>query len=64
MRSVRINLASHPISRSHQVALRFVAGDDSSRVSGNYPPEVVLDKSVNLSVLYYYILERIAYVTY
>jgi hypothetical protein len=39
LRPVRIDLASHPTSRPHQVALRFVAGDDSSRVSGNRPPE-------------------------
>jgi hypothetical protein len=44
--------------------LRFIAGDDSSRVSNNYPLEVVLNKGVNLGVLHYYILERIAYVTY
>jgi hypothetical protein len=63
LRSVRINLASHPTGRPHQVALRFVAGDDSSRVSGDCPPEVVLDKGVNLSVLHHHILERIAHVT-
>jgi hypothetical protein len=43
--------------------LRFVAGDDSSRVSGDCPLEVMLDKGVNLGVLYYYILERIAHIT-
>ncbi len=63
LRPVRINLASHPIGRPYQVMLRFVAGDDSSRVSGDCPLEVMLDKGVNLGVLYYYILERIAHIT-
>jgi hypothetical protein len=62
LRPVRIDLAGHPISRLHQVALRLVAGDDSSRVSGNRPLEVMLDEGVDLSVLHHYVLERVAYV--
>jgi len=63
LRPVRIDPASHPTGRPHQVALRFVAGDDSSRVSGDRPPEVVLDKGVNLGVLHHHVLERVAHVT-
>jgi hypothetical protein len=64
LRPVRIDPASHPIGRPHQVALRFVAGDDRSRISGNCPLEVVLNKGINLSVLHYHVLERVAHVTY
>jgi hypothetical protein len=63
LRPVRIDLASYLTGRLYQVVLRFVAGDDSSRVSGDRPPEVVLNKGVNLSVLYYHVLERVAHVT-
>jgi hypothetical protein len=63
LRPVRIDPASHPTGRPHQIALRFIAGDNSSRVSGNRPPEVVLNKGVNLGVLHYYVLERVAHVT-
>jgi hypothetical protein len=54
---------SYPVGRPYQVALRFIAGDDSLHISSNRPPEVVLNKGINLGVLYYYILERIAYIT-
>lgn len=54
---------SHPTGRPHQVALRFIARDDSSSISGNLPSEVVLDKGVNLGVLHDYVLERVAHVT-
>ena len=64
LRPVRIDPASHPTGRPHQVALSFVAGDDSSRVSGDRLPEVVLDKGVNLSVLHHDVLERVAHVIY
>jgi hypothetical protein len=63
LRPVRIDPASYPTGRPHQIALRFVAGDDSSRVSGNRPPEVVLNKGVNLGVLHHHVLERVAHVT-
>ncbi len=63
LRPVRIDPASHPAGRPHQVALRFVAGDDSSRVSGDCPSEVVLDEGVNLGVLHHHVLECVAHVT-
>jgi hypothetical protein len=43
--------------------LRFVARDNSLSISSNLPPEVVLNKGVNLSVLYNHVLEHVAYVT-
>jgi hypothetical protein len=62
LRPVRVDLVSHLTGRLHQVTLRLIARDDSSRVSGDHLPEVVLNKGVDLGVLYYYILERVAYV--
>lgn len=44
--------------------LRFVARDNSLSISSNLPPKVVLNKGINLSVLYDHVLERITYVTY
>ena len=55
---------SYLIGRLYQVTLRFIARDDRSRISGNRPAEVVLNKGINLSVLYHHILERVAHVTY
>jgi hypothetical protein len=63
LRPVRIDPASYPTGRPYQVALRFVAGDNSLRINGDRPPEVVLNKGVNLSVLYYYILKHVAHIT-
>jgi len=64
LRPIRIDPLSHPTGRPHSVVLRFVAGDDGSRISSNSSRKVVLDKGVDLSVLQYHILERIAHVTY
>jgi hypothetical protein len=63
LRLVKINPSSHPIGRPHQVALGFIAGDDSSSISGNLPLEVMLNKGVNLGVLYNYVLERVGHLT-
>ena len=64
LRPVRIDLSSHPTSRPYQVVLGFVAGDDSSSISGDLPPEVILNKGVNLSVLYDHVLERVGHLIY
>ena len=55
---------SYSTGRPYQVTLRFVARDDSSSISGNRLPEVILNKGINLSMLHNHILERIAHVTY
>jgi hypothetical protein len=44
--------------------LRFITKDNNLYISNNYLIEVILNKSINLNILYYYILERIAYITY
>jgi hypothetical protein len=62
LRPVKIDLECHSTSRPHQIALKFVTGDNSSRISGNLPPEVMLDKGINLSMLYDHILKRVGHV--
>ena len=64
LRPVKIDPSSHPTGRPHQVALGFVAGDDSSSISGDLPPEVMLDKGVNLGVLHNHVLERVGHLIY
>jgi hypothetical protein len=42
--------------------LKFVAKDDNLCVNSNCLLKVILNKDVNLNVLYYYILKRVTYV--
>ena len=63
MRPVRIDPSSYVTGRPHQVALGFIAGDNSSSISGDLPPEVMLDKGVNLGVLHNHVLERVGHLT-
>jgi hypothetical protein len=43
--------------------LGFIARDNSLSISSNLLLEVILNKGVNLGVLYNYVLERISYLT-
>jgi hypothetical protein len=43
--------------------LRFITRDNSSSINSNYLLEVMLNKGINLNVLYNYVLERVTYIT-
>jgi hypothetical protein len=41
--------------------LGFIAGDNSLSINSNFLPEIMLNKGVNLGILYNYILKHIGY---
>jgi hypothetical protein len=53
LRLVGIDPSRYPTSRPYQVILRFIAGDDSPRISSDLPREIVFNKGTNVSMLEY-----------
>lgn len=64
LRSIRIDLRNYSISCSYQITLRFITENNSSYINNNHLLKIILDKSINFGILYYYILKHVAYVIY